>query len=32
MTIAFDVPAGSTPESLQVFGDLGSAGATISLA
>lgn len=32
MTIAFDVPAGSTPESLQVFGDLGSAGATIALA
>ncbi|MGU3497964.1 DUF4352 domain-containing protein [Mycobacterium sp. C31M] len=31
VTIAFDVPAGSTPESIQVFGDLGSQGATINL-
>ncbi|MGW0161234.1 DUF4352 domain-containing protein [Mycobacterium sp. NPDC003323] len=31
VSIAFDVPADANPEALQVFGDLGSAGATIPL-
>ncbi|MCV7431915.1 DUF4352 domain-containing protein [Mycolicibacterium bacteremicum] len=31
VTIAFDVPSGSTPESIRVLGDLGSPGALIPL-